>query len=328
MSKEKGLNKKVKIAKSIDKSGWSDEAIGILKEVYPQLGVSGCIEAGISKKPSTIRMKAKALGIKKLHKIEGWSKEELEVLYKYHNSKKLSELKEMLPMRNAYSIKNKLVELKLSRYKFWSNEELDIIREYYPKGGGRLCIEKGIDKPIYTINNKASKLGVSLQESRKYWTEEEILILRKYYSTEGYDVYRRLEGKTRDNVRYKVNNIRSRHNKKWGKWSRDEEVLLETNITKSSDELKLLIGREVEDIESMKEYLDLRCIAHKWSSEELNILKSNYKCNSASKLKEMGIRHSSSAIYMKLKELGLKSDLGKVIKYKWSDDEDKILIDN
>lgn len=201
--------------------GWSREDIKILIEFYPIGGTSLCQEKGLNKKNSTIRMMAKSLGIF-LNKKRPWSAAEDKLLtktFKKHNTKEACY--EVFSNRTKTDINNRLKELDLVLKKRWDKKDIEILEKYFPIGGARLVIEKGVDRTIREIGAKASNMGIKIKNSRKYWTKEEEAILKEYYPKEGIAVKKRLDDKDELSIRNKVRHMQL--NGPINKWE-DEEV--------------------------------------------------------------------------------------------------------
>ena len=200
---------------------WSKADIQILVNYYPSGGTSLCQEKGLNKKNSSIRMMAKSLNIP-LNKEKPWSKEEDEILAKTFNKYNSKEsCYEALPKRTKTDINTRLRDLNLILKKRWTKKEEELIKKYYPEGGARLVIEKGVKRDVREIGAKASNMGVKIIESRKYWSKEEEEILEKYYPIEGITVIKRLEDKDKLCIRNKVRHMGL--NGPTNKWT-DEEV--------------------------------------------------------------------------------------------------------
>lgn len=201
--------------------GWSKEDIKILVEYYPVGGTSLCQEKGLNKKNSTIRMMAKSLGIF-LNKKRPWTNSEDKLLaetFEKHNTKEACY--EVFSTRTKTDINARLKDLDLVLKKRWSKKDIEILKEYFPIGGARLVIEKGVNRTIREIGAKASNMGIKVINGRKYWSKEEETILRKYYPIEGISVIKRLKDKDELSIRNKVRHMKL--NGPINKWE-DEEI--------------------------------------------------------------------------------------------------------
>lgn len=204
---------------------WTKKDIQILLDYYPIGGTSLCQDKGLNKKNSSIRMMAKSLDIV-LKKEKPWTPKEDKVLIETFNMYNTKEAcYEALPNRTKTDINARLKKLDLVLKKKWTDEEVEIIREYFPQGGARLVIEKGVNRDVREIGAKASNMGIKIDSGRNYWTEEEEEILRKYYPEEGINVVDRLEGKDKLSVRNKVRYMKL--NGPTNKWTPEEIAILE-----------------------------------------------------------------------------------------------------
>lgn len=308
--------------------GWTDSEDNILREYYPLGGGKLCVEKGLNKKLSTIRMRAMKLGIHSKNTV--WSDAELSVLYDMHKDNTVNAMSKRLKGRSPKAIKNKLEELGLECVVKWTEDEIALVKEYYPKGGSKLVKQKGLDKPTNLISSKASSLGLRLDVPRANWSDADVEVLVKYYGKEGMDVLDRLPGKTKLSVINKLNTINTYYREKYSHWSKEDKCLLIENKDKPIEELvTLLKQRSKEDIEDLVSYYRWKYIKNsiytRWSEEEVKFLIDNYGLHSVQKLQEMGLNKSKSSIYNKVLCLGLsRCSMHRV----WSKEELTILEEN
>lgn len=308
--------------------GWTDSEDAILREYYPIGGGKLCVAKGVTKKLSTIRMRAKKLGIHSKNTV--WSDAELNVLYSMHETNTLNAISNKLKGRSPKAIKKKLDELGLECVVKWSDEDIAILKEYYPKGGSKLVKRKGVDKPTNLIASKANSMGLKLNVSRVSWSDAEVEILIKYYGIEGMNVLKRLPGKNRLSVINKLNTINTYYREKYSYWSAEDKRLLIENKDKPIEELVVILNqRSKEDIEDLVSYYRWKYVNNnvytRWSEEEIDFLIANYGVYDISDLQKMGLRKSRSAIYNKVNNLGLS----KRSYYKsWTEEEINILKEN
>lgn len=304
--------------------GWSEEDTELLKKYYPIGGTKLCLEKGLNKKPSTIRMRVKYLNIPS--RLDVWSDDEIAILHKMYKDKSYSAIASCLEGRSVKSVRLKLEELGLERESKWSDEELELIKEYFPIGGSKLVKQKGVNKKTREISKKANSMGMYLNNRRKFWSEEEVDILRKYYVTEGLDVVKRLKDKNVDNVKNKLNTINAMYMHKYPHWTRGMLLdLMYRKKDKSFNELKSEIGiASDEELKDMLEFIKFKKYESSsyWSNWELDFLKENYEKYSVIELQARGLNRSKLAICKKIKNLGLK---GVKKTNLWTDDEVQVL---
>lgn len=179
---------------------WTDEEIKILKEYFPQGGTKLCILNGLNRPKDSIRGKANKLGIKLLsnknylnYREDMWSAEEYAILSKYYplGGAKLCIEKGLNRSKNAIKSRAKMKGISSESYyaQYWSELEVDLLKKYYPIGGVKLCIAKGLNRTEAAIKEKIRQyypkdLLLHLTRTNKHvysWTDEELSILQKYY---------------------------------------------------------------------------------------------------------------------------------------------------
>ncbi len=67
--------------------------------------------------------------------------------------------------------------------KRWTEEEIKILEKYFPLGGHKLCVEKGITRGYSTTKTRAYNLGVS--HTNRYWSIEEDEVVLFYNPKRG-----------------------------------------------------------------------------------------------------------------------------------------------
>lgn len=141
--KARKLGLKIGIGKAKRKNMWGEEELALLKEYYPKGGLSLCMEKGLNKSNYSIYLKARDLGLNKIH----WCEEDLALLREYYPLGGFKLCIEKGLNFSSHSIQ-KQAEIEGLVYRLgsnWTEEEDAILKEYYPIGGYKLCIEKGID---------------------------------------------------------------------------------------------------------------------------------------------------------------------------------------
>lgn len=308
--------------------GWTDTEDDILREYYPIGGGKLCVKKGVNKKLSTIRMRAKKLGIKSKNTV--WSKDEIDVLYAMHKDNTVNAISTKLKGRSPSAVKKKLDELGLQSLVKWSAEDLKILNDYYPIGGSKLVREKGVDKPANLIASKANVMGLKLNKSRAKWSDSDVAILMKYYSVEGMGVLKRLKGKSKSSIINKLNTINTHYREKYKHWGIEDIRFLKQNKDKSVEELVVALKhRSREEIEDLVGYYRWKYVKHntysRWTEDEILFLINNYDKYSISELQSKGLNKSKSNIYSKLGYLGLsKSGINRG----WTEEEVSILESN
>lgn len=190
LCKEKGLNRSesaIQVRASVlgveyvaykEAVYWSEEELYILKKYYPKGGADLCISKGLKRSKDSIRKKVKIYfpeHIKRRLRLNSnnpnvWVSSEYALLKKYYAEGGTKLCKEKGLDRSSNSIRNKAREEKekvedLSkimklRDTAWSDNEINILKKYYPQGGTKLCIEKGLNRTSKAILKKAEDLGI------------------------------------------------------------------------------------------------------------------------------------------------------------------------
>lgn len=211
-------NKANKLCIYYDFDIWTDDEVEILKKYYPIGGVTLCIEEGLTRGVRGIHRKAYELGLKLDNPPIRWSEEEIELLRTHYPVGGPQFCRDCGLNRNIEAIKKKAnllgICMKTVRKNTtdnktikWTDFEIDILKKYYITDGARGCIERGVNKTEKAIRHKVSALQLSSDNNRSKWSDDELGLLYKYYPIEGYDVYKRLNGKTRKAVYNKVNRL-------------------------------------------------------------------------------------------------------------------------
>lgn len=176
------------------KKYWTDDEIEILKKYYPIGGAKLCQEKGLSYR-TRIEIAAKAQDLGIYVKTKNWASFENNIIIQLYpeGGPELCQ-KNGLEHRTIGAIKGQAIKLGIQykeNIKIVSNFDKEIIKNWYPIGGPKLCIEKGItDRDEGSITRIAFRMGVKRDTG---WTEEKINILKKFYPIGGPELCQKKE---------------------------------------------------------------------------------------------------------------------------------------
>lgn len=169
---------------------WTDKEDAIIKEYYEEGGAKLCQEKGVERKLKSINIRANKLGIVV---IKRWSEEEDALLREFYPiggstlciKKGLKRSKRSIRYRAGnLGVESGLKHKDRSEWDYWSTNEVNILKKYYPIGGYRLCQEKGLNRPLMAVTNKAHSLRLRC-EVKRGWLEKDINLLKEYYPKGG-----------------------------------------------------------------------------------------------------------------------------------------------
>ena len=200
---EKGLNRpensihrKAATLGLWQKISFSIEEDNIIKKYYSDGGADLCIENGLyNKSKAAIKHRASSLGVVQI-KRRVWRTEEDDILRSYIHLGLDECKKHGLSHRSDESLRYRANMLGLtipcSYDEVQRKRDDEIIIKYYPIGGYKLCVEKGISKgDVHTIRNRARTLGVSYKEYAMPWSAEEDKLIILYYPVGGIPLCRK-----------------------------------------------------------------------------------------------------------------------------------------
>ena len=307
---------------------WSPEEIEIIKKYYPLGGAKLCQEKGLKRGSRTIMTKAGKIGLK--YDAHYWTEEDIMLLKKYYplGGAKLCQEKGL--NRGIYGIKSKAQELGIkSEVGVWTDKEIEILKEFYPLGGVKLCQEKGLDKTDNSISTMAGRYGVKA-DYKEVWTEEDIMLLKKYYPIGGWELcQKKCSG---NKPMSSIITMASRYDVKaeyMGVWSEKELNLLKESYPLGGSlvyvEKAKKLGfpeRTHQSIRQKAARLGLNVVQKRWSKEENEFIRQNYKKKGAKWCKENGLNNwSIEMIEIQARNL---EDNGEY-KQNWSTEELNIL---
>ena len=287
----------------IKKINWTEEQDNILRKYYHEFGSRGCIKNGlVGKNALQIQGRAKILGLS-YEKYKGdniWTEEEIKILYKYYSKYGARYCMENgLSNKSLQSICGKANKLGIKVESFkepFSEIEIDIIMKYYTIGKAKLCKEKGLNRSLQSIQQKAGELGLT-KNVAKVWTEEELKILKKYYYEGGSDLCIE-KGLNRD--RKNIMGMASKcgiHRKK-EVWTDEEKELLKLYWNNGGWRVcqeKGLGHKTKRNLEYMADLLGITQ-NRRWTKEEDEVILKYYSIGGSSLCIENGVNKTSSAI--------------------------------
>lgn len=145
----------------------------------------------------------------------------------------------------------------------------------------------------------------------RFWTTKEVALLKEHYGEKGAQwIQKRLPHRSRDAIYAKVKNLGL---STW--WSpADEELLRKLYPKQGTRGLVALLGKDLGTIRNKANRLGLRFIGYQgrgWTKTEVSILKSEYPTGGIPVLRELLPNRSRMAIYIKARDMGLKSIHGR-----------------
>jgi hypothetical protein len=168
---------------------------------------------------------------------------------------------------------------------------------------------------------KGKVINMSRKELKR-WTEKEIEILNINYN----ETYERLQklfpDRSLKSKKHKIVNMNLPRVKEYNRYSSEEDELLKNNShLPVSETQKLLPNRTLESVIQRYNYLGIEWNKNWdfWSEDELKIIQ---LYDSVEKMKNNLPNRTHEAIYLKARRMGKK-----FLDY-WTDEEDKILLDN
>ncbi|SNZ09925.1 hypothetical protein SAMN05421503_1421 [Terribacillus aidingensis] len=126
---------------------------------------------------SAVQNRLRMLGC---YKHNDWTQEEINFLKVNYSQLDWEDLLDYLS-HSKDTILHKASQLGLRRENYhWTTHELEVLRQLYISGGTRAVIEKLPHRSPYSINTKASKLGIN---NRIPWSNQDVITLKEVYPT-------------------------------------------------------------------------------------------------------------------------------------------------
>ena len=222
-----------------------------------------------------------------------WSKEELDLLYKYYpdGGYFLCKEKGLKRKRDATLKKAQSLNLKVSNKNYnkgaikprWSDWELDILKEHYFEKGKNGMVALLPNRTYSAIYLKATELGLitECESDVNKWSDEELKILHNYYPKLG------VLGCINNGLNRTECAIIKKANALGIKMSDEDRVCLFNDRVKSARGNYVL-----------------------WSDFELEILETYFEDYGAKECQKRGIQRDIASIYRKAKSKGLKIKRG------------------
>lgn len=183
---------------------WSDKEIEILNSLYKD-NLDECISEIQKLNPrrnkGNIIAKANSLG---LTRTDYWTKLEDDIIKKYYPTQGKSGVHKLLKNRKEDNIMSRASRLGISFLGdgFWTDDEIDILKQYYSIEGLDV-IKRLHNKTENQIGYKAQQLKIKSNNKNcprnNQWKQEDEII-KKYYPSEGFECYKRLNGRTKSGV--------------------------------------------------------------------------------------------------------------------------------
>lgn len=260
-----------------------------------------------------------------------WTEEEDEFLRKHYQSEGGIYCADALNRTKA-AITNRVLKLGLSYIKKWTDEESKFLINN-PNMSIKEIASK-LNRPIATVSNHKSKLGLTNKMAPKIeWTEEMDNVIREniYKSKNWASRCSKILGIESSKIGYRAKILGLSTSQT--KWTSDQEEFLIDNISKGAEYCSTKLGFTRMQIYHKCRRLGLEFISTNtsnkpWSEEEINLLKNNCKTLNVNELSELLEDRSAEAIRSKLQKLGLEYKPVKLTSAVWTDEEINILIEN
>jgi len=213
-------------------SRWNKEEIDFLVKNY--LSMTGNeISSILNRSITSIRIKAKQLGLKKLKK---WENREILLLkHLYNKNISIDEISKYLG-RTKKTIKERIKIYKFSKGN-WKENEINLLQNLLKKGYTDKEISKKLNRSVCAIKTKRNKL---FGNKRNNWTNKEIIFLKNNYSNKHYIfLMKNLPDRSRRQIRRMAKKLGLK--KQSLLWSNKEISLLKHNYSSNTiDELEIL----------------------------------------------------------------------------------------
>ena len=188
----------------------------------------------------------------------------------------------------------------------WGDEEIEILRGNYPYGGTKKCQEKGLNRSVYSIRNKAYKLKLQALNGNDSWTEEEIQLLEEHYPNGG------VEEVKKAGVSRRKESILSKAKElgliSYTYWTEEDIEILKNHYHKGVDYvISMGISKSRGAIKYKANSLGLKVDKNyvTWTDTEIGIMVDKYKLGGALLVQLSGVYKSRRRIDAKAKELGV-----------------------
>lgn len=154
---------------------WTVKEDEIIKKFYKAGGPDLCKDNGLDRTLESIIVRASKLKIKHSVTMDDWTEKEIQLLIEHYPTGGSDAVIKSGVDRTSYAIITKARKLKIHRTlnkkvsistkdNRWIQEEDAILKKYYPIGGYRLCIEKGLSRSQSSIYCRASILNISFND--------------------------------------------------------------------------------------------------------------------------------------------------------------------
>lgn len=260
---------------------WSDKEIEILNSLYKD-NLDECISEIQKLNPrrnkSSIISKANSLG---LIRTDCWTELEDDIIKKYYPTQGKSGVHELLKNRTENSIMSRASQLGISFLGgvFWTDDEIDILKKFYPIDGMGV-IKRLQNKTENQISYKAQQLKIKSNNKNcprnNQWKQEEDEIIKKYYPSEGFECYKRLNGRTKSCVQSRASILGVKYEP--NPWTKEEDDILYKYYSEEGTRISnRLPNRLKSSIRKRAAKLGIKNNSQKlWTKEEDDIIKKYY----------------------------------------------------
>lgn len=305
------LTKYIKENKLVKSKNWSDDELAILSRYYPVGGSRLCIDKGINRTVDEIKRKASNMGIKQGKDYKKWEQWELDYILNNYKTTDLDTMA-MYLNRSSSSLQNiasKRLKISLRNPQLeWTDSMINLLKEYYPKGGSKLCQEKGLNKESSQIRSKANSIGLVVTDF--IWSDKDKEIFKKYYHIGGAKLCQEKGlSKSHNSICSYANRLGITTGKFDDRtyWSDSEVALMKKYYPIGGYKLCQEKGLKRSEI-SIKQKAKLNGIYYfnMWTDEELAILKKYYPLGGSKLCKNKGLNRTTNQIQQKANTNGIK----------------------
>ncbi|EHD5018754.1 hypothetical protein JRB95_001381 [Listeria monocytogenes] len=237
-----------------------------------------------------------------------WTEEEIKYLKNNHAKMNSEEIGNKLN-RSANSVRIRASILELpKRQNHWAADEINYLKNNYTKMGYKQIANK-LNRSVESVRKKIVYLN--LPKKQNHWTEDENEYLKNNYTKMGYEEIGNKLNRSASSVNLEVGKLNLP--RKIEKWTEDDEIYLEYFAYVGEDRLQEaadFLNRSREAVSSKlsdlrKKNNDVAYLNRKWTAEEDNYIKANYKSVT---YQAIGLRlgRSRASVFKRARRLGLR----------------------
>lgn len=160
---------------------WSDEELKLLSDNAGKLNIKELMKLLPSKTDIAIKSKIKTLGLNKVYAHAYWTKQEDDIIRKHADKMTWTKMEELLPGRNAQTIRVRANKLGLIHTKGWSKEQDEWLKSVYDTMDiNDIAAQVGKNKDAVLVH--ARSMGLYKGAKRNLWDDAKITFLVQNYA--------------------------------------------------------------------------------------------------------------------------------------------------